>query len=53
MLYCPGPLGENYGLPPDHMTQSLSHKAANVDQMTNKENIPVKSLPGVSSENKV
>lgn len=29
------PLGENYSLPSNHMTQSISHKAANVDHMTN------------------
>lgn len=29
------PLGENYSLPSNHMTQGVSHRAANVDHMAN------------------
>lgn len=45
-------MGENYGLPSNHMTQSLSHKAANVDQMTNKENILLKAFQGYLQKTK-
>lgn len=52
LLYCCGPLGENYGLPSSHMTRSLSPKAANTDQMPNKESILLKACEGSTRKRK-